>query len=82
MYRYPSCVNRTLLLLRWNSFTPSSSSSAFIWWLTAGCVSRSLSAAREKFSVSDTARKHSSCVVFKQIPPPVLPVRLYDTEKL
>ena len=62
----PARVRATLLLVRVKSCTPSSSSRERIWWLTAGCVSATLSAALEKFRFCATARKHSSCVVFMQ----------------
>ena len=56
-------------LLRTNSTAPSSSSSWFIWWLTAGWVSESASAAFVKFLYSTTA---SSVSIFvPNIAPPL-----------
>jgi hypothetical protein len=49
-YRRPWSVRATDLPSRLNKGTPSHTSSALIWWLTAPCVTDSSSAAREKLS--------------------------------
>ena len=57
----PADDSLTPRLARMNSGSPSSVSSALIWWLTADCVSPSRSAARVKFSVSATTLNVRSC---------------------
>ena len=61
------------MLVRKKSRVPSSSSRELIWWLTAGWVMCSCSAAREKLRKLATAKKHSSWVVFMGKPPEFRP---------
>ena len=58
----PSGVSLSSPFPRLNIFTPSSFSSWLIWWLTAGCVNESSSAALVKLFFSYTVKRVSSLI--------------------
>jgi hypothetical protein len=60
---FPASERRTPPLALMNSGSPSSVSSALIWWLTADCVRFKRSAARVKFRVSAMVRKVRSWAI-------------------
>ena len=65
----PACVSSTVLVVRRKSCVFSSDSRECICCVTAGWVTWSCSAARAKLSVSATARKQASCMVFIPLAP-------------
>ena len=56
--RSPAAVSSTLRVVRWNSTTPISASSALICWDSGGWAICSRSAARPKCASSATATKY------------------------
>ncbi len=63
-YCRPSSVRLTVRVERDTSAQPSSSSSALMLWLTAGCDTPRLRAAVEKLRVAATSTKQASWKVF------------------
>ena len=64
----PSSVSRTEWLLRTKSFRPSSVSSSLICFESAGCVTCTLSAAREMFCSLAASRKYLSVLISMSFP--------------